>query len=78
MPADQFGAAAMDLGDGGDNRQTEAGALRWLVKLDKELLPDITVVARMDMANQNPAQPRCARCGSLPALSSWSRCAAIS
>ncbi len=36
-------------------RQTEAGALRWLVKLDKELLPDITVIARMDVANQNPA-----------------------
>jgi len=36
-------------------RQTEAGALRWLVRLDQELLPDITVVARMDVANQNPA-----------------------
>jgi DNA invertase Pin-like site-specific DNA recombinase len=36
-------------------RQTQAGALRWLVKLDRELLPDITVVARMDVANQNPA-----------------------
>jgi DNA invertase Pin-like site-specific DNA recombinase len=36
-------------------RQSEAGALRWLVKLDRELLPDITVVARMDAVNQNPA-----------------------
>ena len=35
-------------------RQTEAGALRWLVDLDKELLPDITVVVRMDSSNQAP------------------------
>ena len=26
MPADQFGAAAMRFGDGGDNRQAETGA----------------------------------------------------
>jgi DNA invertase Pin-like site-specific DNA recombinase len=35
-------------------RQTQAGALRWLVSLDDELLPDITVVARMDADNQGP------------------------
>jgi DNA invertase Pin-like site-specific DNA recombinase len=36
-------------------RQTQAGALRWLVSLGDELLPDITVVARMDAENQSPA-----------------------
>ena len=36
------------------SRQTQAGALRWLVRLDKELLPDITVVARMDAENRSP------------------------
>jgi len=35
-------------------RQTAAGALRWLVNLDQELVPDITVVARMDADNRNP------------------------
>lgn len=36
-------------------RQTEAGTLRWLVDLDHEFLPDITVVVRMDPANQGPS-----------------------
>ena len=36
-------------------RQTEAGALRWLVDLDQELLPDITVVVRMDPENRSPS-----------------------
>lgn len=36
-------------------RQTQAGALRWLVKVDQNLLPDITVVVRMDEANQSPS-----------------------
>ena len=36
-------------------RQTQAGTLRWLVNLDQALLPDITVVVRMDAENCSPA-----------------------
>ena len=32
--------------------QTKGGALRWKIRLDAGLRPDITVVLRMDMANQ--------------------------
>jgi hypothetical protein len=34
--------------------QTDAGAYRWNIRLDTGLLPDITVVARMDQANETP------------------------
>jgi hypothetical protein len=34
--------------------QTPAGPLRWLIDLDRSLAPDITVVVRMDTANQVP------------------------
>ena len=36
-------------------QQTAAGALRWLIHLESGPLPDITVVVRMDPANQTPA-----------------------
>lgn len=35
-------------------RQTTAGALRWLVRIDQRLAPDITILARMDAANERP------------------------
>jgi hypothetical protein len=34
--------------------QTGAGAFRWNIRLDTGLLPDITVVVRMDQANETP------------------------
>jgi len=34
--------------------QTLAGSLRWLIRLDTGLAPDITVALRMDIANQTP------------------------
>ena len=34
--------------------QTDAGAYRWNIRLDTGLLPDITVVIRMDKANKTP------------------------
>ncbi|MEP5729582.1 MAG: recombinase family protein [Sulfitobacter sp.] len=34
--------------------QTGAGAFRWKIRLDISLLPDITVVVRMDQANETP------------------------
>ncbi len=34
--------------------RTAAGALRWVIRFDQGLLPDITVVARMDAANEAP------------------------
>lgn len=34
--------------------QTGAGAYRWNIRLDTGLLPDITVVVRMDKANETP------------------------
>lgn len=34
--------------------QTDAGAYRWNIRLDTSLLPDITVVVRMDQANETP------------------------
>lgn len=34
--------------------QTDAGAFRWNIRLDTGLLPDITVVVRMDQANETP------------------------
>jgi DNA invertase Pin-like site-specific DNA recombinase len=36
-------------------RQTTTGLLRWLVKIDQVLVPDITILVRMDPANQQPA-----------------------
>jgi DNA invertase Pin-like site-specific DNA recombinase len=36
-------------------RQTQTGLLRWLVKIDHALVPDITILVRMDEANQQPA-----------------------
>jgi hypothetical protein len=34
-------------------RRTQAGSLRWFVRLDTGLEPDITVVLRMDPPNEN-------------------------
>lgn len=34
--------------------QTDAGAYRWNIRLDTGLLPDITVVVRMDQTNETP------------------------
>ena len=36
-------------------RQTAAGLLRWLVRIDRTLVPDITILVRMDPANERPA-----------------------
>lgn len=36
-------------------RQTPAGSLRWMIQLDRDLSPDITILVRMDAANQKPA-----------------------
>jgi DNA invertase Pin-like site-specific DNA recombinase len=36
-------------------RQTAAGSLRWLARVDQRLAPDITILARMDAANGRPA-----------------------
>jgi hypothetical protein len=33
-------------------RQSPAGTLRWLINLEQETVPDITVVVRMDPSNQ--------------------------
>ena len=35
-------------------RHTQAGASRWLVRFRSDHRPDITIVARMDAANQTP------------------------
>ena len=34
--------------------QTGAGAYRWNIRMDTGLVPDITVVVRMDQANETP------------------------
>jgi DNA invertase Pin-like site-specific DNA recombinase len=36
-------------------RQTPAGSLRWLIQIDRLIAPDITILVRMDAANQRPA-----------------------
>ncbi len=36
-------------------RQTPGGLLRWLVRIDQALVPDITILVRMDATNQQPA-----------------------
>jgi DNA invertase Pin-like site-specific DNA recombinase len=36
-------------------RETPAGSLRWLIRIDQRLLPDITILVRMDAANAKPA-----------------------
>jgi hypothetical protein len=36
-------------------RRTEAGALRWLVRIDQRMAPNITVLVRMDADNARPA-----------------------
>lgn len=33
-------------------RQTAAGSLRWLIKIDEQIAPDITILVRMDPANK--------------------------
>lgn len=33
-------------------RQTPAGSLRWLIKIDERLTPDITILVRMDASNE--------------------------
>ncbi|MFL5329208.1 MAG: recombinase family protein [Gemmataceae bacterium] len=35
-------------------RQTEAGSLRWLVRINQRLAPDITILVRMDVQNNTP------------------------
>lgn len=35
-------------------RQTPTGSLRWLIHLNRRLVPDITILVRMDTANQRP------------------------
>lgn len=35
-------------------RQTPAGSLRWLIKIDSAVAPDITILVRMDATNQQP------------------------
>ena len=35
-------------------RRTESGSLRWAIRLDTGLAPDITVAARMDEGNKEP------------------------
>jgi Recombinase len=35
-------------------RQTPRGSLRWQITLDQPTVPDITIIARMDAANENP------------------------
>ncbi|MHA1518382.1 MAG: recombinase family protein, partial [Alphaproteobacteria bacterium] len=34
--------------------ETEAGSLRWRIRLDTGLLPDITIAVRMDEVNEEP------------------------
>jgi DNA invertase Pin-like site-specific DNA recombinase len=36
-------------------RQTTSGLLRWLVRIDQALVPDITILVRMDALNEQPA-----------------------
>ena len=36
------------------SRRTSTGSLRWAIRFDQGLLPDITVAVRMDAANQGP------------------------
>jgi len=36
-------------------RETPAGSLRWLIRIDHRLAPDITILVRMDPANERPA-----------------------
>ena len=35
-------------------RQTAAGSLRWLIRMDQRIAPDITILVRMDASNQVP------------------------
>ncbi len=35
------------------SRQTEAGRLRWLIRLEPQLAPDITIVVRMNSSNES-------------------------
>ena len=34
-------------------RQTQAGSLRWLIKINERIAPDITILVRMDASNEN-------------------------
>ena len=35
-------------------RKTQAGSLRWLIKIDQQVAPDITILVRMDPTNERP------------------------
>ena len=35
-------------------RQTLGGSLRWLIQINQRLAPDITILVRMDPANNQP------------------------
>jgi hypothetical protein len=35
-------------------RETPAGSLRWLIKVDERIAPDIMILVRMDPANEQP------------------------
>jgi hypothetical protein len=35
-------------------RRTDAGSLRWLIRVDAGLMPDITIAVRMDAENHDP------------------------
>lgn len=36
-------------------RQTTAGSLRWMIRFNQRFVPDITILVRMDAANERPA-----------------------
>jgi hypothetical protein len=36
-------------------QQTPAGSLRWLIQMNRRMVPDITILVRMDPSNQRPA-----------------------
>jgi hypothetical protein len=35
-------------------RETPSGSLRWLIQLERRVAPDITILVRMDAANETP------------------------
>jgi hypothetical protein len=35
-------------------RQTPAGSLRWLLQINERVTPDVTILVRMDAANEEP------------------------
>jgi len=36
-------------------RETPAGSLRWFMKMDRRIAPDITILVRMDPVNEHPS-----------------------